>query len=154
MSMVEERLAKLGLALPKVSAPVANYVPVVISRGMAYVAGQIPIREGKVEVQGRVGVEVGIEQAQEAARLCALNVLAQLREALGGDLGKVKRFVKVNVFVACTHEFKDHPKVGNGASDLFVAAMGDAGKHARAAVGCPSLPLGVPVEVDAVVELS
>lgn len=153
MSTVEERLQELGLALPKVSSPVANYVPVVISGQHAWVAGQIPIREGKVEFQGRVGVEVGVEHAQEAARLCALNVIAQLKEALGGDLSRVKRIVKVGVFVACTHEFRDHPKVGNGASDLFVAAFGEAGKHARAAVGCPSLPLGVPVEVDAVVEL-
>lgn len=153
MSTVLERLAQQNLTLPAAAAPAANYVPFVVSGKLVFVAGQIPVREGKVQFQGRLGAGVSLEQGQEAARLCALNVIAQLREACGGDLEKVKRVVKVGVFVACAPEFTDQPKVANGASDLLVAAFGDKGKHARAAVGCPSLPLGVPVEVDAVVEL-
>lgn len=153
MSTVLERLAQQNLTLPAAAAPAANYVPFVVSGKLVFVAGQIPMREGKVQFSGRLGAGVSLEQGQEAARLCALNVIAQLREACGGDLEKVKRVVKVGVFVACAPEFTDQPKVANGASDLLVAAFGDKGKHARAAVGCPSLPLGVPVEVDAVVEL-
>jgi enamine deaminase RidA (YjgF/YER057c/UK114 family) len=155
MPTVVERLAQLNLTLPaKAAAPAANYVPFVVSGKLVFVAGQIPMREGKVAWSGRLGAEVSLETGQEAARLCALNVIAQLREACGGDLERVRRVVKVGVFVACTPEFTDQPKVANGASDLLVAAFGEAGKHARAAVGCPSLPLGVPVEVDAVVELA
>lgn len=153
MSTVLERLAQQNLTLPAAAAPAANYVPFVVSGKLVFVAGQIPMREGKVQFSGRLGAGVSLEEGQEAARLCALNVIAQLREACGGDLEKVKRVVKVGVFVACAPEFTDQPKVANGASDLLVAAFGDKGKHARAAVGCPSLPLGVPVEVDAVVEL-
>lgn len=154
MPTVLERLAQLNLTLPAAAAPAANYVPFVVSGKLVFVAGQIPMREGKVAYQGRLGAGVSLEQGQEAARLCALNVIAQLREACGGDLERVRRVVKVGVFVACAPEFTDQPKVANGASDLLVAAFGEAGKHARAAVGCPSLPLGVPVEVDAVVEIA
>lgn len=154
MSTVLERLSQLGLTLPAAAAPAANYVPFVKTGNLVFVAGQIPLRDGKVQWKGRVGADVTLEQAQEAARMCAVNVIAQLREATGGDLERVRRVVKVGVFVACTPEFIDQPKVGNGASDLFVAAFGEAGKHARAAVGAPSLPLGVPVEVDAVVEIA
>ena len=150
---VEARLKELGIVLPAAPAPAANYVPWVVSQGMAFIAGQIPIQDGKPTFVGKLGREFTIEQGQQAARLCALNVLAQLKAACGGDLDKAVRCAKVGAFVNCTPEFHDQPQVVNGASDLFVAVLGEAGKHARFAVGVPSLPRGVAVEVDAVFEL-
>jgi enamine deaminase RidA (YjgF/YER057c/UK114 family) len=150
---VEARLKELGVVLPAAPAPAANYVPWVVSQGMAFIAGQIPIQDGKPTFVGKLGRVFTIEQGQQAARLCALNVLAQLKAACGGDLDKAVRCAKVGAFVNCTPEFNDQPQVVNGASDLFVAVLGEAGKHARFAVGVPSLPRGVAVEVDAVFEL-
>ena len=150
---VEARLAELGIALPPAPVPAANYVPWVVSQGLAFIAGQIPMKDGKPSFIGKVGREFTVEQGKEAARLCALNVLAQLKAACGGDLDKVARCAKVGAFVNCTPEFTDQPQVVNGASDLFVAVLGEAGKHARFAVGAPSLPRGVAVEVDAVFQL-
>jgi enamine deaminase RidA (YjgF/YER057c/UK114 family) len=153
-SRIEERLAQQGHELPAAPAPAANYVPYTISGKLLFVAGQLPFRQGKVAVTGRVGAEVTVAQAQEAGRLCALNLLAQAKAACGGDLSKLSRCVKLGGFVACTPEFGDHPEVVNGASDLMVEAMGEAGRHARFAVGCASLPRNAAVEVEAIFELA
>lgn len=151
---IEARLADLKIELPKAAAPVANYVPVVIAGGLAFVSGQVTSWNGEIRFRGKVGKDLTVEQGQEAARLCALNIVAQLKAALNGDLDRVKRCVRLGIFVNCTPEFTDQPKVGNGASDLMVQLFGDAGRHARAAVGMNALPVGVAVEVDAIFEVS
>ncbi|KQT34801.1 hypothetical protein ASG29_01170 [Sphingomonas sp. Leaf412] len=148
---IDRTLADLGLALPQAAAPVASYVPVVEAGGLLHVSGQLPFRDGKV-VTGRLGDGTSLEDGQEAAKLCALMVVAQIKAHLG-NLGRVVRVVKLGVFVNSTADFTDQPKVANGASDLMVALFGDAGKHARAAVGVAALPLGAAVEVDAIVEV-
>ncbi|HMS44661.1 MAG TPA: RidA family protein [Alphaproteobacteria bacterium] len=153
-SLIEKNLLRLGLELPKAAAPVANYVPVVISGNCAYVAGQIPISNGEIKFSGKVGKDLTIEQGQQAARLCGLNMVAQLKLALAGKLNRVVRCLKLGVFVQCPDGFADQPKVANGVSDLMVAMLGDAGKHARSAVGVNALPLNVAVEVDGFFEIS
>jgi enamine deaminase RidA (YjgF/YER057c/UK114 family) len=150
---IEARLKELGITLPPAPTPAANYVPWVVSRGLAFIAGQIPMVDGRPHFIGKLGRELTVEQGQAAARACALNILAQLKAACGGDLDKVARCAKVGAFVNCTPDFSEQPQVVNGASDLIVSVLGDAGKHARFAVGAPSLPRGVAVEVDAVFEL-
>lgn len=145
---IDARLAALGIALPSPSAPVANYIPVVVDGGLATVSGQLP-RDARGLITGKVGQEIDLEAARQAARQCGLAVLAQLREALGGDLGRVRRCVQLTGFVNAPPDFTDHPTVVNGASDLMVEVFGDAGRHARAAVGAGSLPLGAAVEVAA-----
>ena len=150
---LDEKLQTLGYELPDAPAPAANYVPYVVSGGHIYVAGQVPFVDGKPAYLGRLGDDVSLETGMDAARVCALNILAQAHTAVLGDWGKIKRLVKLGGFVNCTSDFTDHPKVINGASDLMVDVMGDAGKHARFAVGAPSLPLGVSVEIDAIFEL-
>ena len=154
MSAIEQRLAELGLSLPPAAAPAANYVPWQRSGSQVIVAGQLPLRDGKVAVTGLLGDGVSLEQGQEAARLCGLNILAQVKAACGGALPSGLRCLRLGGFVACTADFLDHPKVVNGASDLMVAALGDAGRHARVAVGVASLPLGAAVEVDGLFEVS
>ncbi len=151
--IVDGRLAALGIALPAPVAPVANYIPFVVAQKLVFVAGQIPMKDGVPQFVGKVGRDFTIDEGKEAARLCALNILAQLKTACGGNLDRVRCCAKVGGFVNCTAEFKDMPQVVNGASDLIVAVFGDAGKHARFAVGASSLPRGVAVEVDAVFEL-
>jgi enamine deaminase RidA (YjgF/YER057c/UK114 family) len=150
---IDARLAELGLVLPQAAPPAGNYVPYVVSDKLVFVAGQITLQDGKPQFLGKLGREFGVEEGQAAARLCAINILSQLRAACGGDLDRVARIVRLGGFVNCTPEFTDQPKVINGASDLIVAVFGDKGKHARAAVGAPSLPLGVAVEIEAVAEL-
>lgn len=152
-SELERRLAAQGLELPPAAAPAANYVPYTISGKLLFVAGQLPFRDGKVAVTGRLGDGVTVEQGQEAARLCGLNLLAQAKAACGGDLTKLARCLKLGGFVSCTPAFVDHPKVVNGASDLIAGVMGEAGQHARFAVGSASLPLDAAVEVEAIFEL-
>lgn len=147
---IEARLAELGIALPETPQPRGNYVPVVISNGQAWVAGQVPLAGGEVRYRGRVGQDLSIEDGQAAARLCVLNALAWLRRGLDGDLDRVRRVIKVGGFVCCGPAFEAHPQVLNGASDLLVEIFGDVGRHARFAVGAPSLPLGAAVELDAV----
>ena len=154
MSAIDARLAELGLTLPAAAAPVANYVPAVIVGNLLFLSGQVPSENGALNIKGIVGQSVSVEQGKAAARICALNLLAQAKAALGGDLGRVKRVVKLTGFVACGPDFLQHPEVINGASDLFVEVFGEAGRHARAAVGSASLPRGVPVEVDAVFEIA
>ncbi len=144
------RLAELGITLPKPAAPVASYVPVVVSGGMAYVSGQIAFSDGKV-ITGKLGADVTLEEGQAAARACGLMILAQLQAA--GLLEQVARVVKLGAFVSSTPDFFDHPKVANGASDLMEQVFGGAGQHARAAVGVAALPLNAAVEVDAIVAL-
>lgn len=151
---IDERLKQLGIELPSATAPAANYVPTVRTGNLVFVAGQVTIRDGKREFIGKLGREFGIEEGKKAARLCALNILAHARNACGGDLDRVVRCVRVGGFVNAVPEFGDHPAVINGASDLLVEVFGDAGKHARAAVGVGSLPFGVAVEVEAVFEVS
>jgi enamine deaminase RidA (YjgF/YER057c/UK114 family) len=150
---VAARLAELKIALPKAAAPVANYVPVVVSGNHAYLSGQVTVWNGEFQFKGQLGKEFQVEDGQKAARLCGLNILAQLQAALG-DLDRVRRCVKLNVFVNSTPTFTDQPKVANGVSDLMAEVFGDAGKHARSAVGVAQLPLGVAVEVDAVFEIA
>lgn len=146
---IDAKLAELGLALPEPAAPVAAYVPVVVAGGLAHVSGQLPFLDG-VLVKGRLGEDVDAGKGYEAARACGLMILAQLRAALG-SLDRVERVVKLGAFVSSTADFTDQPKVANGASELMAAVFGDAGRHARSAVGVPVLPLGAAVEVDAIV---
>ncbi len=148
-SEIESRLVALGLTLPQAAAPVAAYVPVVIAGGLAHVSGQLPFVDGKL-VTGRLGEDVSLEQGTAAAQACGLMILAQLKAALG-SLDRVERVVKLGAFISSTATFTDQPKVANGASELMAAVFGDAGKHARSAVGVPVLPLGAAVEVDAIV---
>jgi enamine deaminase RidA (YjgF/YER057c/UK114 family) len=150
---IEDRLAELGIELPRVAAPVASYVPVVVAAGLAFVAGQVPLEDGKPMATGRLGAELTTEQGATWARRCALQALAALRAELG-SLDRVGRIAKVTVWVASTDEFTEQPKVANGASDLLVEVFGEAGRHARAAVATPVLPLGVPVEVEVVAEVA
>ncbi|WP_260926517.1 RidA family protein [Novosphingobium sp. 9] len=149
MSDIDARLAELGLTLPVAAAPVAAYVAVVESNGLAHVSGQLPFVEGKL-VTGRLGEDVSLEQGVEAAQACGVMLLAQLKAALG-SLDRVERVVKLGVFINSAGDFTQQPQVANGASELMVAVFGDAGKHARSAVGVPVLPLGAAVEVDAVI---
>ena len=148
---IEARLAQLGIELPEAAAPVAAYTPVVVARGLAHVSGQLPFVNGKL-VTGRLGEDVSLEEGAAAARACGLMILAQLKAALG-SLDRVERVVKLGAFVNSTTDFTDQPRVANGASELMQAVFGDAGRHARAAVGVPALPLGAAVEVDAIVEV-
>ncbi len=148
---IDAKLAELGITLPAPAAPVAAYVPVVIAGGLAYVSGQLPFVGGAL-VTGRLGEGVSLEQGTEAARACGIMILAQLQAALG-SLARVERIVKLGAFVNSTDDFTDQPKVVNGASELMVGVFGDAGKHARSAVGVPVLPLGAAVEVDAIVAI-
>lgn len=146
---IDARLAELGITLPEPAAPVAAYVPVVIAEGLAHVSGQVSIVGGQL-LKGRLGEDLSLEQGVEGARACGLMILAQLKAALG-SLDRVERIVKLGAFINSTADFTDQPKVANGASELMAEVFGDAGKHARSAVGVPSLPLGVAVEVDAIV---
>ena len=153
MSTIENRLSELGITLPEPAAPVANYVAYVVSGNLVFVSGQVTIGPDGIEYQGKVGDDISVDDAVKAARLCAINILSQVKAACGGDLERVRRCVKLGGFVNSVPEFTDHPKVINGASDLMVDVLGDRGKHARFAVGAGSLPLNVAVEVDAVFEI-
>ncbi|MGN7753590.1 RidA family protein [Sinorhizobium sp. 22678] len=150
---IETRLTELGIVLPQAVAPVANYVPYVVSGSMLYISGQLPMENGKVAVTGHVGKDVDVAGAQRAAELCAINILAQAKAALG-DLGRIRRLVKINGFVASTPDFVEQHLVINGASNLLANALGEAGKHARAAVGMASLPFNAAVEIEAVIEIA
>lgn len=147
---IGRRLSDLGLALPKPAAPVAAYVPTVLANGLLHVSGQLPFREDGSLIVGRLGESVDVPGGIEAARRCGLMLLAQIDAALDGDFARIEHIVKLNVFIASTPHFTEHPKVANGASELLVAALGDIGRHTRSAVGVSGLPLGAAVEVDAV----
>jgi len=151
---VEARLARLGLTLPAAPSPAANYVPFTIAKGLLFVAGQAPVRDGKYAFTGRVGSEVTVEDAQSAARLCGLNILAQVKSALGGDWSRLKSCVRICGYISSAPGFFEQPKVLDGCSDLMVQALGEAGRHARSALGVAALRGNVPVAVDAIFELA
>lgn len=153
MSSIETRLAELGVTLPDAPAPAANYVPFVVTGNLVHISGQISQDENGL-IKGKLGADLSVEQGAAAAKRCAISLLAQLRAACGGDLGRVKRAVKLVGFVNSTADFVDQPKVINGASDFMVAALGDAGRHARSAVSAASLPFGVAVEIEAMFEIA
>jgi len=150
---IEKRLSDLGVTLPAAAAPAANYLPFVRSGNLLFTSGQLPMRDGKLQVSGVVGRDLDTAAGIEAAKLCAINVLAQAKAVLG-DLEKIARLVKISVFVASTPDFTEQHLVANGASDFLAAALGERGKHARAAVGMASLPLNAAVEVEAVIEIA
>jgi enamine deaminase RidA (YjgF/YER057c/UK114 family) len=151
---IDTRLKELSITLPKATPPVASYVPYVISGNLVFISGQVTFGPQGLEYIGQLGKEFTVEQGQAAARLCALNVIAQLREACGGNLDRVTRCVKVTGFVNAVQGFAQHPEVINGASDTIVQVFGDIGRHARAAVGAGSLPRNVAVEVEAIFEIA
>jgi enamine deaminase RidA (YjgF/YER057c/UK114 family) len=150
---IDERLKQLGLELPRSAAPVANYVPFVRSGDLLFVAGQICQWNGERRFIGKLGREITLAQGQEAAKLCALNILAHVKAALDGDLDRVLRCIRLGAFVNGTDDFTEQPQVANGASNLMVELLGEAGRHARAAVGVNALPGGVAVEIDAIFEV-
>ncbi|MBB5701805.1 enamine deaminase RidA (YjgF/YER057c/UK114 family) [Ochrobactrum daejeonense] len=150
---IDSRLKNLGISLPVAAAPAANYVPFAQTGPLLLTSGQLPLEDGKLVHTGRVGDKLAVAEGQVAARACAVNILAQARAALG-DLNRIKRIVKITVFVSSTPDFVEQHLVANGASDLLVAVLGDAGKHARSAVGVASLPLNAPVEVEAIIEVA
>ena len=149
---IDARLTELGITLPDAPAPAANYVPFVVSGPHVYISGQISQTPAGL-IKGRLGEDMAVEQGAEAARSCAIAILSQLKKAVGGDWSRVARAVKLTGFVNSTPDFTDQPKVINGASDLLVAVLGDAGRHARSAVSAASLPLGVAVEIEAIFEI-
>lgn len=153
MTDIKARLQELGFELPQVAPPAANYIPYMISGSHIFISGQIPFLNGEQMHIGRVGEDFTVEQGVEAARACALNILAQANAAVEGDWNRIKRCVKLGGFVNCTPDFNAHPTVINGASDLMGDVLGEAGRHTRFAVGAPCLPLGVAVEIEAVFEL-
>jgi len=150
---VETKLAELGISLPSPVPPVANYVPYATTGNLVVVSGQIPIVDGTIATTGKVSWGVSTEQAKDAARLCMVNVLAQLKVACGGDLDRVRRVVRLGGFVAAPSDYRDHALVMNGASDLAVAVFGEAGRHARSTIGVPSLPGDAAVEVEGMFEI-
>lgn len=150
---VESKLAELGITLPAAAAPAANYVPFMRTGNLLFTAGQLPLRDGKLIATGLLGRDLDTAAGKEAAKQCAVNILAQAKAALG-DLGKIARIVKITVFVASMPDFTEQHLVANGASDLLATVLGDAGKHARSAVGTACLPLNAPVEIEAIIEVA
>jgi enamine deaminase RidA (YjgF/YER057c/UK114 family) len=151
---IDSRLAELGIEIPEAAAPVANYLGYVQSGKLVFVSGQVTLKDGEFLYKGKLGESISLEDGQAAARLCAINIIGQLKAACGGDLDRVRRIVKLGGFVNSTPDFTDQPKVINGASDLMVEVFGDKGRHARAAVSAGSLPVGIAVEIDAVAEIA
>lgn len=151
---IAERLAALGVVIPDAAAPAANYLPYVAEGGLLYVSGQLPLAEGRLAVSGKLGGAVSVADGRRAARLCAVNILAQAKAALGGDLERIRRIVRITGYVASEPGFAEQHLVVNGASDFLVEALGERGRHARAAVGMASLPLDAAVEIDAVIAVA
>ncbi len=154
MLFLDDRLNQLGIKLPDYNPPAANYIPYVITGNLVFISGQVCIQDGKIAYKGKLGSKYNIEEGQKAARICALNVLSQLKHACNGDFAKMKRCIKLTVFVNSIDEFTDQHLVANGASDLLVEVFGEQGRHARSAVGCASLPRNTTVEVEAIFELN
>ena len=150
---IETRLADLGIALPTPAAPVAAYVAAVETHGLLHISGQLPFREDGTLITGRLGQDVDLAAGAEAAKRCAVMLIAQIKAALGGDLSRVERIVKLGAFISSTADFTDQPKVANGASELMQAVFGDAGRHARLAVGVASLPYDIALEIELIVEV-
>jgi enamine deaminase RidA (YjgF/YER057c/UK114 family) len=153
-NQIAERLKEMGISLPEAAAPAANYVPYVIAGNVLHISGQLPLEGGKIAVTGHLGKNVDVATGQRAAELCAINILAQASAALGGNLSRIKRVIKLNGFVASVPEFVEQHLVINGASNLIAGVLGDAGKHARAAVGMAALPMNAAVEIDAIMEIA
>jgi enamine deaminase RidA (YjgF/YER057c/UK114 family) len=153
-NQIAERLKEMGISLPEAAAPAANYVPYVIAGNVLHISGQLPLEGGKIAVTGHLGRNVDVATGQRAAELCAINILAQASAALGGDLSRIKRVIKLNGFVASVPEFVEQHLVINGASNLIAGVLGDVGKHARAAVGMAALPMNAAVEIDAIMEIA
>lgn len=151
---IEARLSELNIQLPQPPAPAGAYVPYVVSGSLVFIAGQVPFENGEIRGKGKVGTDFSVEEGQGFARICALNAIAHLKAACGGDLDRVRRCVRLGGFVACDGNFTDHPAVINGASNVVGEIFGEAGKHARAATGASSLPLGVAVELESVWEIA
>ena len=151
---IDKRLDEMGIVLPEPATPAANYVPFVTSGPLVFIAGQIPFWNGKILHIGKVGAEISVEEAKQAARVCGLNLIAQLKSACSGDLDRVIQCVKIGVFVNCVDGFKQQPEIANGVSDLMVELFGEAGRHARFAVGTNALPRNCATESDAVFEIS
>lgn len=151
--MIEAKLAELGIALPKPMAPIATYVPFVVVGSLVVISGQLPAIDGRVAITGKLGSGLAVEQGQQAAQRCFINVLAQLKTAAEGDLDRVRRVVRLGGFIACTPDFTQQAQVMNGASDLAVAVFGEAGRHARTTIGVAALPLDAAVEVEGMFEL-
>lgn len=152
MNAIDERLHAAGVALPEAAAPAANYVPWVRTGNLVFTAGQLPLRDGKLTATGLLGRDLATSEGAEVARQCAINILSQLKAAVG-DLEKIEKIVKISVFVASTPDFVEQHLVANGASNFLVEILGDAGKHARSAVGMASLPLNAPVEIEAIAQV-
>lgn len=150
---VAQKLESMNITLPASTPPVANYVPYTISGNLVFISGQLPMKDGKPQDIGKVGKDFTVEQAQKTARQCGINILSHLKAACGGDLNRVKRCVRLGVFVASAPGFTDQPKVANGVSDMMVEIFGEASKHSRFAVGVAELPFGVAVEVDGTFEI-
>ena len=150
---IEARLRELGIALPEPAVPLANYIPFTVAGSLVVVSGQVPLRDGRIAYTGKVGATLSPDDGRAAARLCFINVLAQLRAACGGDLDRVKQVLRLGGFIAAPPEFTQHPIIMNGASDLAVELFGEAGKHARTTVGVPSLPGDAAVEVEGLFEI-
>ena len=151
---ITKRLADNNIIIPDLTVPIANYKPFSISGETIFISGQLPVLDGKVQFVGKLGDAFSVDEGQQAARLCGLNIIAHLKKALNGDLDRVRSCIKLGGFVNAVPEFTDHPKVINGASDLMVEVFGDKGRHARFAMGAGSLPLGVAVEVEAIFEFA
>lgn len=154
MNDIDKKIESLGITLPIAPSPAANYIPYVVSNNLVFISGQLPFENGEIKHTGKVGKNINIDKGKAVARICGLNVIAVLKNALDGDLSKVKNCVKLGIFVSCTSDFHQQPEVANGASDLMVEIFGEKGKHARFAVGANSLPRNVPVEVDAIFEIN
>ncbi len=151
--MIDDNLRKLNIEIPHAPDPVGAYVAYKIIGNLLFISGQLPIgNDGKI-IKGKIGKDLKVEDGQEAAKLCVINIIAQAKKAMNGDLSKIKNCIKITGFVNSTDEFKDQPKIINAASELLAAVFGDKGKHARAAVSCNSLPLGIAVEIDAIFEV-
>ncbi|MCK5749333.1 RidA family protein [Oricola sp.] len=150
VSPIDKRLTALGISLPEAAAPAANYVPFAIDGNLIFTSGQLPLKQGALIAEGLVGKDLNVQAGKEAAKWCAINILAQAKAALG-DLEKIERIVKIAVFVASAPEFTQQHLIANGASDFLVEILGDAGRHARSAVGMSSLPLNAPVEIEAII---
>ena len=150
---IDAKLAELGIALPTPAPPVATYVPYVQTGSLVIISGQLPVVDGKVSATGKLGTAVPVEQGQQAAQRCFINVLAQLKEACGGDLDRVRRVVRLGGFIACIPEFTQQAQVMNGASDLAIAVFGESGRHARTTIGVAALPLDAAVEVEGMFEI-
>lgn len=151
---IAARLARIGVEIPAAAAPAANYLPFVLHNGLLYVSGQLPMSKGAISCRGVVGESVSVDQARDAARLCAINILSQAKAALDGDLERIVKIVRLTGYVASTPQFTEQHIVINAASDLLAEALGERGRHARAAVGMASLPLGAAVEVDAIIAVA